>query len=87
MKKKYRIKATKRTWLEIECDSSLSQQEVYDLAKEKLKSNKKVEWEEPSLNIIEIQIDRSTEHSNVTAKTKINLLKAIDPLTNKIKEN
>ena len=58
-----------------------------DLAKEKLKSNKKVEWEEPSLNIIEIQIDRSTEHSNVTAKTKINLLKAIDPLTNKIKEN
>ena len=87
MKKKYRIKATKRAWLEIECDSSLSQKEVYNLAKEKLKSAKKVEWEEPSLNITEIVIDRSTERSNVTTKTKINLLKAIDPLTGKIKQN
>lgn len=83
MKKTYKIKATKRAWIEITADSSLSQQEVYNLAKEKA-SKGRLKWEEPSFNIIDINIDDSID-SNV--KTKVAPMNAIDPLTNKIKES
>ena len=83
MKKTYKIKATKRAWIEITADSSLSQQEVYNLAKEKA-SKGRLKWEEPSFNIIDISIDDSVD-SNV--KTKVAPMNAIDPLTNKIKES
>jgi hypothetical protein len=81
MKKTYKIKATKRAWMEIEADANLSQQEIYELAKKKA-TNGKLKWEDPSFNIIEITIDNNKE---MDAKTKISLLKAIDPLTGKIK--
>ena len=83
MKKTYKIKATKRAWIEITADSSLSQQEVYNLAKEKA-SKGRLKWEEPSFNIIDISIDDSVD-SNV--KTKVAPMNAIDPLTNKTKES
>ena len=83
MKKTYKVKATRRAWVEITADDSLSQQEIYALAKEKV-SKGKVKWEDPSFNIIDIQIDDSV---NVDVKTKVSLLEAIDPLTNKIKES
>lgn len=83
MKKTYKIKATKRAWIEITADSSLSQQEVYNLAKEKA-SKGRLKWEEPSFNIIDINIDDSID-SNV--KTKVAPMNAIDPLTNKTKES
>lgn len=73
----------RRAWLEISADSSLSQQEIYDLAKEKVTKGK-VKWEDPSFNIIDIAIDDSVDAG---VKTKIALLDAIDPLTNKIKES
>lgn len=83
MKKTYKIKVMRRAWLEISADSSLSQQEIYDLAKEKVTKGK-VKWEDPSFNIIDIAIDDSVDAG---VKTKIALLDAIDPLTNKIKES
>ena len=83
MKKTYKIKATKRAWIEITADSSLSQQEIYNLAKEKA-SKGRLKWEEPSFNIIDINIDDSID-SNV--KTKVAPMNAIDPLTNKTKES
>lgn len=83
MKKTYKVKVTRRAWLEVTADSSLSQQEIYDLAKEKT-SKGKAKWEEPSFNIIDIRIDDSTD---VDVKTKVTLLDAIDPLTNQIKES
>lgn len=83
MKKTYKIKATKRAWIEITADSSLSQQEVYNLAKEKA-SKGRLKWEEPSFNIIDINIDDSVD-ANV--KTKIALMDANDPLANKVKES
>ena len=83
MKKTYKVKAIRRAWVEITADDSLSQQEIYALAKEKV-SKGKVKWEDPSFNIIDIQIDDSV---NVDVKTKVSLLEAIDPLTNKIKES
>jgi hypothetical protein len=67
--------------MEIEADANLSQQEIYELAKKKA-TNGKLKWEDPSFNIIEITIDNNKE---MDAKTKISLLKAIDPLTGKIK--
>ncbi len=48
MKKTYKIKATKRAWMEIEADANLSQQEIYELAKKKA-TNGKLKWEDPSL--------------------------------------
>lgn len=84
MKKIYRIKAIKRTWLEVEADSSLSQDEVYDLAKEKLKSNKKIKWEDPELNIIGIKADQTIK---TPIESKVNLLKAIDHTTGIVKKN
>ena len=83
MKKTYKIKATKRAWIEVTADSSLSQQEIYNLAKEKA-SKGRLKWEEPSFNIIDINID---DNVDVDVKTKIALMDAIDPLTNKIKES
>lgn len=83
MKKTYRIKVTKRAWMDIEADSSLSQDEIYALAEEKV-SKGKLKWEKPSLNIIDIHIDDSIE---VDVKTKIALLEAVDPLTNILKES
>lgn len=79
MKKTYKVKATKRAWIEVTADSDLSQDEIYKLAEEKA-SKGKLKWEEPSFNIIEINID---DTSDVSVKTKIALLKAQDPLTNK----
>jgi hypothetical protein len=67
--------------MEIEADANLSQQEIYELAKKKA-TNGKLKWEDPSFNIIEITIDNNKE---MDTKTKISLLKAIDPLTGKIK--
>ncbi len=83
MKKTYKVKVTRRAWIEVTADDSLSQQERYALAKEKV-SKGKVKWEDPSFNIVDIQIDDSV---NVSVKTKVSLLEAIDPLTNKIKES
>ncbi len=83
MKKTYKVKVTRRAWIEVTADDSLSQQEIYALAKEKV-SKGKVKWEDPSFNIVDIQIDDSV---NVSVKTKVSLLEAIDPLTNKIKES
>jgi hypothetical protein len=83
MKKTYKIKATKRAWVEITADSSLSQQEVYNLAKEKA-SKGRLKWEEPSFNIIDINIDDSIDSD---VKTKVAPMNAIDPLTNKTKES
>lgn len=83
MKKTYKIKATKRAWIEIVADSSLSQQEIYELAKKKA-SNGRLKWEDPSFNIIDINIDDS---ANVDVKTKVSLMDAVDPLTGKIKES
>ena len=83
MKKMYRIKATKRAWMDIEADSSLSQDEIYALAEEKA-SKGKLKWEKPSFNIIDIHIDDSI---NVDVTTKISILEAVDPLTNKLKES
>lgn len=83
MKKTYRIKAVKRAWLDIEADSSLSQDEIYELAKEKV-SKSKIKWEEPSLNIVDIHIDDSID---VDVKTKIALLDAVNPVANKSKES
>jgi hypothetical protein len=83
MKKTYRIKATKRAWLDITADGSLSQEEIYNLAKEKAKDNK-LQWEEPSFNIIDIQIDdKITE----TVSSKVSFMKPVDPLVNPIKES
>lgn len=83
MKKTYKIKATKRAWIEIVADDSLSQKEIYELAKKKT-SNGRLKWEEPSFNIIDINIDDSID---ADVKTKVAPMNAIDPLTNKIKES
>ena len=79
MKKTYKIKVIKRAWLEITADSNLSQDEIYELAKQK-ESKGKLKWEEPSFNIIDINIDDSV---NVDVKTKIALMEAQDPLISK----
>jgi hypothetical protein len=71
MKKRYTIKATKRAFLEVEADHELSQQEVYELAKEKVNKSKSVKWDEPTFNIIEINVDSSSESDN---KTKVKML-------------
>ena len=66
MKKTYKIKAVKRTWIEVTADGSLSQDEIYELAKEKA-SKRGVKWEDPSFSIVSIDIDDTAEN----AKTKI----------------
>lgn len=66
MKKVYKIKAIKRTWIEVTADSSLSQDEIYELAKEKV-SKRGVKWEEPSFSIVSIDIDDTAENT----KTKV----------------
>ena len=83
MKKTYKVKATKRAWIEIVADSELSQDEIYELAKEK-ESKGRLKWEDASFNIIDINIDDTID---TTVKTKVSLLEAIDPITNKIKES
>ncbi len=82
MKKTYKIKATKRAWIEIEADGDMSQKEIYELAKKKA-SNGRLKWEDPSFNILEITIN---EQKEMDSKSRINLLKAIDPLTGKLKD-
>ena len=69
--------------MDIEADSSLSQDEIYKLAEEKV-SKGKLKWEKASLNIIDINIDDSID---VDVKTKISLLAASDPLINTSKES
>jgi len=75
MQKKYKVKVTRRAWIEVTCDESLTQDEVYQLAKEKV-SKGKTKWEEPSFNIISISID--SDVNNV--ETKVTNMKAEDPL-------
>lgn len=82
MKKTYKIKATKRAWIEIEADGDMSQKEIYELAKKKA-SNGRLKWEDPSFNILEITIN---EQKEMDSKSRISLLKAIDPLTGKLKD-
>jgi hypothetical protein len=84
MKKTYKIKAVQRAWIEIEADDSLTQKEIYELAKEYTKKNG-LNWEDITFNIVKIDIDDTV--LDVDINTKISLLKAIDPLTNKVKES
>jgi len=77
MKKTYTVKAVQRAWIEIEADSELSQQEIYELAAKEAEKGQ-LKWEETSFNIIDITIDDSVP---VRADTKVKLLRAIDPIT------
>ena len=81
MTKTYKVKATKRAWIEITADKTLSQKEVYELASNEIE-NKDVEWEEPSFNIVDININ---DTEDISGKSKVEFLKALDPLTNKKK--
>ena len=85
MKKTYKIQVTKRSYMEITADSNLSQDEIYELAKEKEKKSR-LKWEEPYFNIIGIDIDNSYDNS-VDIKTKIELLGDKDPLTKSTKQS
>lgn len=76
MKKTYKVKATKRAWVEVVADDSLTQDEIYELAKEKATKGK-VKWEEPSFNIIDIIIDDKVTGE---VKPKVTGLEATDPL-------
>ncbi len=76
MKKTYKVKATKRAWVEVVADDSLTQDEIYELAKEKTTKGK-VKWEEPSFNIIDIIIDDKVTGE---VKPKVTGLEATDPL-------
>lgn len=78
MTKTYKVKATKRAWIEITADKALSQKEIYELASNEIK-NKNVEWEEPSFNIVDININ---DTEDISGKSKVEFLKALDPLTN-----
>jgi hypothetical protein len=69
--------------MEITADSKLSQQEIYDLAKEKA-SKGRLKWEDPTFGIVEINIDDTID---VDVKTKVALISATDHLTNQIKES
>lgn len=58
MKRTYRIKATKTAILTIEVENDdLSQQEVYDIAKDRVQNSRNVKWNDPSFNIIQIVND------------------------------
>lgn len=83
MKKTYTVKATKRAWLKIVADENATQDEIYELAKAKV-TNGKPKWEEPTFNITRIHMDEVPE--GIDVKTKVSLLRAIDPLTGKIKK-
>ncbi len=66
MKKTYKIKATKEVYIEVEVDDTVSQQEVYEIAEEKLKKSRP-KWSKPVLCMARIDIDDS---SDVSVKTQ-----------------
>jgi hypothetical protein len=71
MEKTYKIRAIRRAWVQVVADETVSQDEIYELAKEKVKKGKP-QWEEPSFNIVEISIDDSVTSD---IKTKVTLPK------------
>ena len=71
--------AVKRAWIEIEADGDVSSEEIYKIAAEKINKSRNVKWEEPTLNIIEINID---DEADANSKVDIKLLKAINPILN-----
>lgn len=70
MKRTYRIKATKTAILTIEVENDdLSQQEVYDIAKDRVQNSRNVKWNDPSFNIIQI-VNDPTKKGPKTPQTK-----------------
>lgn len=78
MKKTYTIKVTRRSWMEVTVDDNASQDDVYDIAKRKVQSGK-AKWDEPSFNIISIDIDSEAENVKESSK----FLPAEDPILKK----
>ena len=78
MKKTYTIKVTRRSWMEVTVDDNTSQDDVYDIAKRKVQSGK-AKWDEPSFNIISIDIDSEAENVKESSK----FLPAEDPILKK----
>jgi len=78
MKKTYTIKVTRRSWMEVTVDENASTDDVYDIAKRKVQSGK-AKWDEPSFNIIAMDIDEKEENVKESSK----FLPAEDPVLKK----
>ena len=62
MKRTYRVKVIKRSYVEVTVDSEdMDQTQVYELVEDRLKTSKNVKWENPTFNIISIMNDQNAK--------------------------
>ena len=62
MKRTYRVKVIKRSYVEVTVDSEdMDQTQVYELVEDRLKTSKNVKWENPTFNIISIMNDQNVK--------------------------
>lgn len=62
MKRTYRVKVIKRSYVEVTVDSEdMDQTQVYELVEDRLKTSKNVKWGDPTFNIVSITNDQGSK--------------------------